>query len=323
MRECRDAHHVAPTQCQRFKHVCGASAQPDGRMDWLAGIAALKARERLHRNPYFISAVFEADPPFRGHSLIGFGASVFVSAAFMDAEIATPLPDINSRLIASVHAGRSVVLDRADIARANAGPGLDVVIPYGTWRHEVMTHDERVEARTAVSLAFTELQAGYHLRRILWETASEEQEEFARRSGVYRAVGVFRESGRVLNLSDRQGAAGVPASLANVFFKFVQPVLGLRAADQELLLAAQKGATDAELAGTLGLQLAAVKARWRSVLARIAEARPELLGDAIDGPVRGVQKRHRVLAYIREHPQELRPYAAERMHARYKSEPMG
>jgi hypothetical protein len=277
--------------------------------------AALVVWAHLQRDPYFVSAVFEADPPIRGHRLVGFGASVFVSAAFMDAEIATPVADINSRVIASIHTGRSVVLNRAQIGRANAGEGLDVVIPFGIWRHEVMTPDENVEVRTALPMAFTELNAGYQLRRILWETACEPQEQFARLSGVYRAIGVFRESGRVLNLTDRGDAPNIPASLANVMFRYAPPVLGLGEADQELLIAAQRGATDAELADTLGLTIPAVKARWRSALARIAETRPGLLGDATDRPVRGAQKRHRVLAYVREHPQELRPYAKKRKSA--------
>lgn len=249
---------------------------------------------------------------------MGFGASVFVSAEFMDAEIANPRDDINSRVIASVHAGQPVVLTREETGRANAAEGLDIVILYGVWSEEIMTPDQAAEARTALPTAFIQLQAGYRTRRFLWESASLPQERFARMSGVYRAIGEFPGAGRVLNLCNRDEAVGVPASQANVLFRYAEPVLGLREADQQLLRAAQSGATDAELAATLRLKMPAVKARWRSALARIAEARPDLVGELKDGTARGSQKRHRVLAYIREHPEELRPYDA-RHQARSKT----
>ena len=85
-------------------------------------------------------------------------------------------------------------------------------------------------------------------------------------------------------------------------------MLRLRQSDQQLLLAAQDGATDWELTAKLGLTLAGVKARWRSTFARIALVRSDLVSDEDTGKNRGLQKRHGVLAYVREHPEELTPY---------------
>jgi len=50
-----------------------------------------------------------------------------------------------------------------------------------------------------------------------------------------------------------------------------------------------------------------------SIFDRIEEVKPELsanLEAGSDGK-RGPQRRHRVLSYMREHPEELRPYAAD------------
>jgi len=85
-------------------------------------------------------------------------------------------------------------------------------------------------------------------------------------------------------------------------------VLRLRDSDQQLLLAALRGATDTELVTELGVKLSAVKARWRSTFARIAEAMPDMVSDVNDHEGRGPQKRHKVLSYLRSHPEELRPY---------------
>ena len=86
----------------------------------------------------------------------------------------------------------------------------------------------------------------------------------------------------------------------------------LRDADQELLLAALDGLTDNELSQVLGLKLPALKKRWASLFERVRRVRPDLVphpeSDAVE--TRGPQKRHRLLAYLRDHPEELRPQLA-------------
>jgi hypothetical protein len=288
--------------------------QPANRGDELVGAdAALHVWRRLLRDPFFTAVGFESDRPIRGFRIIGFGASAFVSAVFMDAEIANPRPGINARVVASIHAGQSVLLSRDGIARANAGEGVDIVVLYGSWREEVLSPDENAEVRTLLPSSFTELHAGYRIRRIVWETACEREERFAREGGVYRVMGKFPDVGRVLNIMTPATAVAIPGSLANVLFNYSEPVLRLRETDQQLLLAAQNGATDWELTAKLGLTLTAVKARWRSTFARIAEVKSDLLMDLENGKGRGLQKRHRVLAYVRKHPEELRPYTRKNL----------
>jgi len=60
---------------------------------------------------------------------------------------------------------------------------------------------------------------------------------------------------------------------------------------QRLLVAALRGLTDDELSDDLMVSHSAVKNAWRSIYAR------------------GKQKRQRLLAYLRERPEELRPFA--------------
>lgn len=100
----------------------------------------------------------------------------------------------------------------------------------------------------------------------------------------------------------------LPGSVANPLFSTAKPVLRLRESDQELLLAALEGATDSELARQLGLTLSAIKARWRSIFEKAAKVMSELLEEDVREEIRGSQKRHRVLAYVRNHMEELRPY---------------
>jgi DNA-binding NarL/FixJ family response regulator len=86
-------------------------------------------------------------------------------------------------------------------------------------------------------------------------------------------------------------------------------LLGLRSTDKELLVAALKGATDRELADDLNLTKEAVKRRWKVLFDRLEAVKPEIFGASVsNNGKRGPQKRHRILAYVRDHPEELRPF---------------
>ncbi len=283
--------------------------QTKHRGDTVVGIqAAVEAWRVLMRDPFFASAVFEADPPIKGYRQIGFGASVLVSSSFADAEIAAPRPDLNSRIIESVCSRQPVLATHNEVARANAGEGVDVVVLYGTWRDELVNMEQRHEVQTLLASTFTDWHRGFRVRRILHETANESSRDFVSRSTVYQPVAEFPDLGRTIHLMTRDTVKLMPASLGNVIFSYREPLLRLRSSDQRLLAAALTGTTDPELAGELGVSLSAVKARWRSTFERIGETRPHLVIDVEDHDGRGSQKRHRVLSYLRTHPEELRPY---------------
>ena len=71
------------------------------------------------------------------------------------------------------------------------------------------------------------------------------------------------------------------------------------------------GETDAELAEELGISISTVNNKWRSMYDRVAACLHELFPDCSDVEPqisdRGTEKHHRLLAYLREHPEELRP----------------
>jgi hypothetical protein len=95
-------------------------------------------------------------------------------------------------------------------------------------------------------------------------------------------------------------------------YRYQEPVLRLRPAEQKLLGAALAGKTDAELSADLGLSIEAIKKRWMSIFARVDEFKPDILSQTgEENDTRGPQKRHRIVAYIRTHPEELRPFSWE------------
>lgn len=283
--------------------------QPARRGDALVGKrVAIDVWRHLFGDPFFLSAVLESSPAIGGYRQVGFGASVLVTSAFAEAEIADPRPDINSRLIAAIHAGRRTLATRDDVARANAGEGVSVLVMCGNWRDEILDPDDRQRVQTLFVASFAQEIAGYRIQRILNESVDEPAREFMQRSVVYQPIGEFRELGRTLWVMTPESVKTMLASVGNILFSFDEPVLRLRKSDQQLLVAALGGAIDDDVSGVLGVTLSAVKARWRSVFARISETMPGLLQDIGKSEGRGMQKRHKVINYVREHPQELRPY---------------
>jgi len=98
-----------------------------------------------------------------------------------------------------------------------------------------------------------------------------------------------------------------PLSIAaGLFHHRQQPQIAFTPSEQELLEVALEGADDAAAAKSLFVSVAAIKRRWAGIFERVAAIRPDLCPPA-DG-ARGIQKRQRVLTYVRNHPEELRPF---------------
>jgi len=287
---------------------------------------AVAVWKALLRSPAFHGVVIEASPPMGGHRIVGFGASVFVSADFVDAELSNPRPGLNARLIQRVDAGEPLILDLEAIRRGNTHGGLDTVVVYTSWRDSMLKLDALRDLQMLMATAFVEKHIGYRCNRILYEATSEADGVFARETHVYRFVSRFDDfhaqnpgnpwnRDRSLVVSTRTEALAVPGSAMAMLFHYQEPKLRLHEADQELLSAALTGLTDQELSRKLNLKLGAVKKRWLSLFGRIADTQPDLLpslyGDNGDSK-RGPQKRHHVLAYVRNHPEELRPIQVQR-----------
>jgi hypothetical protein len=272
--------------------------------------AAVRVWRDLLDDPAFQANVIESERPLAGRKIVACGMGVFVTRAFADKEIRNPRSGLNARIIAGVASRESVVLSRAQIGTGNAGEGVDFVNMYGTWRDGIMNPDQLAEAQALLGTSFVEHFAGYRFNRVLKEAIGHSRIALARATGTYRIVAEFQESESALAVVTRESVLSAPYSVAAKMYRYQAPVLRLRPAEQRLLATALAGKTDAELSTDLGLSIEAVKKRWMSIFDRIDEFKPEILSRAeADSDARGPQKRHRVVAYIRTHPEELRPFS--------------
>jgi hypothetical protein len=122
---------------------------------------------------------------------------------------------------------------------------------------------------------------------------------------------VSADSSRAFLHVDREEARLHAASIPAVLFQRRVPALHFGAASQELLRHALRGHTDDELGQLLGITTAAVKKRWMRIFEDVERCVPSFGNASLPGDTgRGPQRRHHLLAYIRDHPEELRPFCA-------------
>ena len=110
-------------------------------------------------------------------------------------------------------------------------------------------------------------------------------------------------------------------SWVGALFDYHPPILGFNRSEQRLLSHALSGATDEHLAEILETSLPAVKKMWVSIYHRVEDCLPELVPDPLQSELpasgRGREKRRSLLAYLREHPEELRPISRTPRDSRY------
>jgi len=101
------------------------------------------------------------------------------------------------------------------------------------------------------------------------------------------------------------------ASWVGSLFYYHPPRCGFSRSEQRMLLMALEGGTDRELSQALSVSISTVKKMWLSVYRRMDDHLPRINPNHSQPETktigRGKEKKHRLLAYVRKHPEELRP----------------
>jgi hypothetical protein len=266
--------------------------------------------------------------------IVGFGFATFVKKSFADAEMLRPAPGLNSRVIDSVVKGKSVVAPYEEVRDANTQGDLQQVILETSWKNGSLSATQVDEVRVLLGQSYMELFAGYNFSRILWECVDELDFWHIRGNRVFQIVDHFEayrrahpdttwNADRALGVVTVESTREDPHSVAAGLFQHRhRPEIGFTQIEQELLETALEGADDAAASKTLFVSVAAIKRRWASIFDRVAALRPDLCPPDADG-TRGTQKRQRVLTYVRNNPQELRPFNLDLGREKQKRMPAG
>jgi len=258
-----------------------------------------------------------------------FGVSVFVSDDFVREIKTPPLFWFGPELARRILRGRSPLLTDRQVREANSGAGMNLIC----WESCVRPGFEKYnEVHRMIMSVFLEAHAGFRWKevinsqvdsaeRLVWamktggllwdppsgryvETLENEAREIVQEPHL---IGVTRE----MELARPGSWAG---SWVGAMFDHRLPRCGFSRGEQRMLMLALEGGTDQDLSKELGISLPTVKKAWLSVYRRVTENLPELNLDdsqAADTPseVRGKEKKRRLLAYVREHFEELRPFS--------------
>lgn len=278
------------------------------------------------RDDYVVVNIFE-ESVGSATRLIGAGMAAFVRQDFLRAAQTTPSFWLGPELVRRIASGNSPLLSQTELRRANSTGDLDLIVWHCTC-HPVDLR--RVEVAVLMPGAFEDTFRGFQLREIFVQADCLEHLEGMRAAGglyfnrAEQSYGDFPEINE-RNFTDEPRNGGLGREIAmNKFasctwvgsmFVYKTPKLGLNASEQRLLAAELRaGEIDQNLAHALGISLSAVKKAWRSIYERVARCMPELIGCSLpeDEPeidTRGKQKKQRLLTYLREHPEELRPFS--------------
>ena len=273
-----------------------------------------------------IKAVVMEDLDAPGTGFLGVGVSVFITNNFLQSFKKGPLLWMGPELVRHITIAHAPVLNSSAVRTANSADGLNVFV----WSSHIAVAEVPENDRGALSVemmrAYVQTHSGFQIKEMFAQPTDPFVLQVQLKTGsfvwdVSAGKWVSGEGADVEKLIDQPFMVGVTRDLAekNVgtwvseVFKWTPPRIGFAPSEQRLLLAALQGLTDDELSSNLMISHSAVKNAWRSVYARTAELMPDLLPDSRtsngDRNERGKQKRLRLLAYLRERPEELRPFA--------------
>lgn len=253
--------------------------------------------------------------------MVAVSVSAFVSADFVEDLKSAPSFWTAAELVRRFTQGRSPFLSDGEVRQANSSGGLNLVV----WQNGPLPGEmRRPEVAHAMIGAFLENYRGFRINEVCNQAESLEDLVGLRAMGAR----FFDMAGRrwtEIPVDNAQKILGEPhvvgmkpeslenrASYAGLIFLYQPPQFGFSRSEQKLLLAALGGASEEQLCAALGISLSGVKKAWRRIYERVADHSPDLLPNHLTdssgtAAERGKEKRRRLILYLREHPEELRP----------------
>ena len=252
-----------------------------------------------------------------------FGLSGFVTKECAAKYLASPSPHIALLLLhQELHDRKtSPFLTLQEVAEANADGGL-TLIPLCWFQRTYDQADPEAHALLAIGQqTFFSRHLGYRLNRIIKEVPAQVASAFL--GGGFEELCRFptgtplafypdaalTQDHIVFTITKENVQGEWPGKAIGRIFAYEPPRCAFTRSEQQVLMSAADGLTDARIAEELNITLTAVTLRWRSIYNRVAQHAPALLdSEEVSNGTRGHEKRRLVIAFVDEHPEELRPY---------------
>lgn len=270
------------------------------------------------------AAVMEDQFAPRGKRIVWFCFKVFVSDAYALYLKTDAPPFIGAEILRNWKSGMSPLMTLPEIRRANSGPGVNIVVLNSGAPPRVMEGDNLTMLADRVIDFTWYFSSGYNCRELLEEFYDDFMCRWAENAGFGLRTDyssyferhperrpIPGEHPRLYGIS-RYEADTRPGSLASLIFRWNPPRFYFRPVEQALLTEALLGETDEDLAESLGIALVTVRKRWDNIYERVQDVAPEVFHTASSAGNRAGEKKRRLLSYLRQHVEELRPLEPER-----------
>ena len=257
-----------------------------------------------------------------GPDILAFCATIFVTDTFCREARTTLPPHLGLQVVRRYLAGRLPVLDRDQVAFANARTGVNVMMCYSGGRRDYLSSEQLLAVREKMAEAFHLAHHGYRLKEFLCGPIGQEAFRWTLSAG-FRLRRDYSDYYQARNLPmpqswqrpwlvglTREEASRDYGSGASGLFVFTRPRFHFTHCEQAILRHSLAGETDEQLAASLLISLSTVKKRWHAIYKSVADVDSELLPPVDPGlgkESRGLERRRRLLVYIRQHLEELRP----------------
>jgi DNA-binding CsgD family transcriptional regulator len=224
-----------------------------------------------------------------GSRIVSFSAIVFVTDEFCS-EARSKLPPYLGVELARQHLSRQLpVLNREDVARANAGDGLNVMMCFKGWVRDALSPEELFAVRVKQDEAFHRGLSGYQIKEFLADSAGEETSQWMLDAGARLRrdySNYFRKNHRpkpessrrpcLVGLNKEEALAHPGGNIADLFV-YTAPRFHFSRSQRVLLQHALMGETCEKLAASLSISPWTVKKRWQAIYDRVTDGDSELL----------------------------------------------
>jgi DNA-binding CsgD family transcriptional regulator len=254
-----------------------------------------------------------------GVQVDAFGASVFLRPGLFEELVSRPRPHLAESIYRAMLAGERPVLTGREIAKANSGAGVDVCVLHFCERPVDLNDPIGQQLLAMGHAAFRDAHLGYNLRALMHQNFRPQHKVFLLASGMAlfheftaNEAGNVDDASVIVGMTRERSLAEPVGSPISLLFRTELPRIYFTASERRVMRAALSGASDRDIAKQLGVSRDAIKGAWKNVFRRVDEGARKL--SALDASREGgtTQRRRQLLEYIRQHPEELRPYLRPR-----------
>lgn len=258
--------------------------------------------EKLLRAEMVRLAIIESLPGREPRML---GGISFIEPEYVAAARAAGSTLLNMVMRAAIE-GREPFLSPKKIAKVNARAELHLLNFFGNVDALDLRKPEIANFYEVSNRGYHLLHFGYAFRAMWVEVCPRHHVEELQNQGMHIERELKLPSGPIATLMclTREKALANPYSRRSGYFFPPAPRFGFSPGEQSLLEWTMLGLADNDIAAKVHVSMDAIKKRWRSIYAKVANVDPELLATADSGAA----QRRELLTYLEVHLEEVRPY---------------